>query len=160
MTSLDDIRQIVRYAAANGCKVIITGDHGQLRRSRAAAGWRCSPASWSTRSSPSRSGSPPGGSGRPGCGSAPATRRCSTEYDQHGRIRGGAAEQVLDDARRAYVAGYLAGRDVFLMAQSHDICRELSQRIREDLQHLGLRRAAGPRSRCGRAPGPAPVTSS
>jgi hypothetical protein len=44
----------------------------------------------------------------------------------------------MDEARKAYLAGYLAGRDVLLMAQSHATCREMSQRIRDDLQHLGL----------------------
>ena len=61
-----------------------------------------------------------------------------TEYDQHGRIRGGDADHIMDEARKAYLAGYLSGRDVLLMAQSHDTCRELSQRIREDLVHLGV----------------------
>ena len=61
-----------------------------------------------------------------------------TEYDQHGRIRGGDADRIMDEARKAYLAAYLSGRDVLLMAQSHDTCRELSQRIREDLQHLGV----------------------
>ena len=48
-----------------------------------------------------------------------------TEYDQHGRIRGGDADHIMDEARKAYLAAYLAGRDVLLMAQSHDTCREL-----------------------------------
>ena len=61
-----------------------------------------------------------------------------TEYDQHGRIRGGDAGQIMDEARKAYLAGYLSGRDVLLMAQSHDTCRELSEQIRDDLVHLGV----------------------
>ena len=39
---------------------------------------------------------------------------------------------------KAYVASYLAGRDVLLMAADWARCRELSARIREDLIHLGL----------------------
>ena len=50
----------------------------------------------------------------------------------------GDADHIMDEARKAYLAGYLSGRDVLLMAQSHDTCRELSQRIREDLVHLGV----------------------
>ena len=38
----------------------------------------------------------------------------------------------------AYVASYLAGRDVLLMAADWARCRELSARIRDDLIHLGL----------------------
>ena len=61
-----------------------------------------------------------------------------TEYDQHGRIRGGNADRIMDEAREAYLAAYLSGRDTLLMAQSHGTCREVSQRIREDLVHLGV----------------------
>jgi hypothetical protein len=39
---------------------------------------------------------------------------------------------------KAYVASYLAGRDVLLMAADWARCRELSARIRDDLIHLGL----------------------
>jgi hypothetical protein len=44
----------------------------------------------------------------------------------------------MDQAARAYVASYLAGRDVLLMAADWARCRELSARIRGDLIHLGL----------------------
>ena len=60
------------------------------------------------------------------------------EYDQHGRIRGAPPDQAMDQAVRAYVASYLAGRNVLLMAADWARCRELSARIRDDLTHLGL----------------------
>jgi len=60
------------------------------------------------------------------------------EYDQHGRIRGAPPDQAMDQAASAYIASYLAGRDVLLMAADWARCRELSQRIRNDLIHLGL----------------------
>ena len=60
------------------------------------------------------------------------------EYDQHGRIRGAPPEQAMDQAAYAYVASYLARRDVLLMAADWARCRELSARIREDLIHLSL----------------------
>jgi hypothetical protein len=44
----------------------------------------------------------------------------------------------MDQAAKAYVACYLAGRDVMLMASDWARCRELSARIRDDLIHLGL----------------------
>jgi hypothetical protein len=44
----------------------------------------------------------------------------------------------MDQAVHAYVASYLAGRDVLLMAADWTRCRELSTRIRDDLIHLGL----------------------
>jgi hypothetical protein len=60
------------------------------------------------------------------------------DYDQHGRIRGAPPDHAADQAAKAYVASYLAGRDVLLMAADWARCRELSQRIRDDLIHLGL----------------------
>jgi len=68
------------------------------------------------------------------CGDATALN----VYDQHGRIRGAPPDQAMDQAARAYVAAYLDGRDVLLMAVEWARCRELSQRIRDDLIHLGL----------------------
>src|SRR5260370_40346063 len=44
----------------------------------------------------------------------------------------------MDQAARAYVASYLTGRNVLLMAADWARCRELSARIRGDLIHLGL----------------------
>ncbi|MGH3174416.1 MAG: hypothetical protein ACRDPF_11225, partial [Streptosporangiaceae bacterium] len=44
----------------------------------------------------------------------------------------------MDEAVHVYIASYLAGRDVLLMAADWARCRELSRRIRDDLIHLGL----------------------
>ena len=60
------------------------------------------------------------------------------EYDQHGRIRGAPPDHATDQAARAYLATYLTGRNVLLMAADWARCRELSARIRDDLIHLGL----------------------
>jgi len=60
------------------------------------------------------------------------------DYDEHGRITGGPREEVFALARRAYVAGRLAGDDTLLMACTREDCRELSRQIRDDLVHLGL----------------------
>jgi hypothetical protein len=43
----------------------------------------------------------------------------------------------MDQAACAYVAAYLDGRYVLLIARDWARCRELSQRIRDDLIHLG-----------------------
>ena len=45
---------------------------------------------------------------------------------------------AMDQAARAYLATYLTGRNVLLMAADWARCRELSARIRDDLIHLGL----------------------
>ena len=48
------------------------------------------------------------------------------EYDQHGRIRGAPPDHATDQAARAYLATYLTGRNVLLMAADWARCRELS----------------------------------
>ena len=60
------------------------------------------------------------------------------DYWQHGRIRGGEPENIAEDAAKAYIALTLEGKDALLMAQTNELRRELSRRIRGDLQHLGL----------------------
>ena len=60
------------------------------------------------------------------------------DYDQHGRIKGGDPEQMMDAAAKAYVALTLEGKDTLLMAADHARRQELSRRIRDDLVHLGL----------------------
>ena len=65
------------------------------------------------------------------------------EYDQHGRIRGGEPEQMMDAAVADYLALTLEGTDTLLMAADHALRRELSRRVREDLIRLGLV-ASGP----------------
>ena len=138
MVSLAHLAALVEYAARNGCKLVLAGDQEQLAAVegggammlladrlgyvqlaepvRFAAGWE--------REASLR------------------LRRGNTialdEYDQHGRLRGAPPEQAMDQAVHAYVASYLAGRDVLLMAADWARCRELSARIRDDLIHLGL----------------------
>jgi hypothetical protein len=65
------------------------------------------------------------------------------DYDAHGQILGGPAEEVIEHAAQHYVALILAGTDVLLMAQDHAHRRELCRRIRGELIYLG-RVAADP----------------
>src|SRR5690349_757508 len=138
MISMPHLAALVDHAARNGCKLVLAGDQEQLAAVegggaitlladrlgyvqlaepvRFTAGWERA-ASLRLRS-----------------GDATAL----DEYDQHGRIRGAPPDLAMDQAARAYVARYLAGRDVMLMAADWTRCRELSQRIRSDLIHLGL----------------------
>ncbi|MFY9926488.1 MAG: AAA family ATPase, partial [Streptosporangiaceae bacterium] len=138
MISLTHLAAIAEYAARNGCKLVLAGDQEQLAAVegggammlladrlgyvqlaepvRFTAAWERA-ASLRLRS-----------------GDATAL----DEYDQHGRIRGAPPEQAMDQAARAYVASYLTGRNVLLMAADWARCRELSRRIRDDLVHLGL----------------------
>ena len=138
MVSMAHLSALTKYAARNGCKVVLAGDQEQLAAVEGGGAMMlladrlgyvqlAEPvrftAAWERAASL-----------RLRRGEAAAL----DEYDQHGRIRGGPPEQAMDQAAKAYVASYLAGRDVLLMAADWARCRELSHRIRDDLIHLGL----------------------
>ena len=59
-------------------------------------------------------------------------------YADHGRLRAGSLEEVLDDAARAYAARTLQRRDVLMIVQDHATRVELNRRVRGELRHLGL----------------------
>jgi hypothetical protein len=138
MISITHLAALVDYAARNGCKLVLAGDQEQLAAVegggammlladrlgyvqlaepvRFTATWERAASLRLRRGDPS----------------------ALDEYDQHGRIRGAPPDQALDQAVQAYVASYLNGRDVLLMAADWARCRELSRQIRDDLIHLGL----------------------
>ena len=138
MISISHLAAITAYAARNGCKLVLAGDQEQLAAVEGGGAMMllagrlgyvqlAEPvrftAAWERAASL-----------RLRTGDAPAL----DEYDQHGRIRGAPPDQAIDQAARAYVAAYLSGRTVLLMAADWARCRELSHRIRDDLIHLGL----------------------
>ena len=138
MISMAHLAALVDYAARNGCKLVLAGDQEQLAAVEGGGAMMllaerlgyvqlAEPvrftAAWEREASL-----------RLRRGDATAL----DEYDQHGRIRGAPPEQAMDQAVNAYVASYLAGKDVVLAAADWARCRELSARIREDLIHLGI----------------------
>ena len=138
MISLTHLAAIAEYAARNGCKLILAGDQEQLAAVEGGGAMTlladrlgyvqlAEPvrftAAWERAASL-----------RLRAGDATAL----DEYDQHGRIRGAPPDHAMDHAARVYVATYLTGRNVLLMAADWARCRELSARIRDDLIHLGL----------------------
>src|SRR5690348_1835102 len=138
MISFTHLAAITEYAARNRCKLILAGDQEQLAAVEGGGAMMlladrlgyvqlAEPvrfeAAWERAASL-----------RLRSGDATAL----DDYDQHGRIRGAPPEQAMDQAARAYIATYLTGRPVILMAADWACCRELSRRIRDDLIHLGL----------------------
>jgi len=138
MISLTHLAALTEYAARHRCKLILAGDQEQLAAIEGGGAMTlladrlgyvqlAEPvrftAAWERAASL-----------RLRAGDATAL----DEYDQHGRIRGAPPDHATDQAARAYLATYLAGRNVLLMAADWARCRELSARIREDLIHLGL----------------------
>ena len=138
MISITHLAALTEYAARNRCKLVLAGDQEQLAAVEGGGAMTlladklgyvqlAEPvrftAAWEREASL-----------RLRQGDATAL----DEYDQQGRIRGAPPDQAIDQAARAYVASYLDGRDVLLMAADWARCRELSQRIRDDLIHLSL----------------------
>jgi hypothetical protein len=138
MMSIPDLADIIGHAARHGAKVIVAGDQEQLAAVQAGGGMRLLAGKlgfaqlteavrftcrWEREASLRlRAGDP----------------AVLDAYAEHGRIYTAPPEEAMDLAVRRYVAWFLAGRDVLLMARDHDRCRELSRRIRDDLIHLGL----------------------
>jgi hypothetical protein len=138
MISITHLAVLAEYAARHGCKLVLAGDQEQLAAVEGAGAMTllagrlgyvqlAEPvrftATWERAASL-----------RLRSGDATAL----DEYDQHGRIRGAPADQAMDQAVHTYVASFLAGQDVLLVAADWARCRELSRRIRDDLIHLGL----------------------
>jgi conjugative relaxase-like TrwC/TraI family protein len=138
MISLTHLAAVVSYAARNSCKLILAGDQEQLAAVEGGGAMTllADRLGYVQLAEPVRftAGWERGASLRLRHGDAAAL----DDYDQHGRIRGASPEVATDQAARAYVASYLDGRDVLLMAADWARCRELSTRIRDDLIHLGL----------------------
>jgi hypothetical protein len=138
MISITHLAAIISYAARNSCKLVLAGDQEQLAAVEGGGAMMllADRLGYVQLAEPVRftAAWERGATLRLRAGDATAL----DDYDQHGRIRGAPPDQAMDQAARAYVASYLDGRDVLLMAADWARCRELSQRIRDDLIHLGL----------------------
>jgi len=138
MISITHLAAVTAYAARNSCKLVLAGDQEQLAAVEGGGAMTllADRLGYVQLAEPVRFTAEweRGASLRLRAGDATAL----DEYDQHSRIRGAPPDQAMDQAARAYVAAYLDGRDVLLMAADWARCRELSQRIREDLIHLDL----------------------
>jgi hypothetical protein len=60
------------------------------------------------------------------------------DYDQHGRLLEGTAEEMETAAYRAWLADHLDGKDSLLIARTKEQAADLSRRARADLIALGL----------------------
>ena len=133
-----DLADLISLAEATDSKVILAGDTGQLQAVENGGGMTllANQLGYVQLAQPARF--------RASWEQAASLRLRAgdvsvlAEYDQHGRIRGGEPEQMMDAAAAAYVALTVDGTDTLLMAADHALRRELSRRIRDDLIHLGI----------------------
>ncbi|WP_226367357.1 MobF family relaxase [Pseudonocardia sp. ICBG162] len=142
MSSTDELDEIMARVTGAGGKVLLTGDHHQLT-SVGAGGILAqlvddAPGSatrvfeltevrrfenvWEREASLGlRVGDP----------SAVAA------YADHGRLRGGTAQQMQDAACRGWLADTLAGRESLLIVRSNDDASKLSKRLHDELVAYG-----------------------
>jgi hypothetical protein len=156
MMSLADMAAILACAAANGCKVIITGDHRQIPAVEGGGAMMmlARRLGYVQLAEPQRFTH---------AWERDATLRLRAGdtsvlavYDQHGRLSGGSPEEMTERAYRAWLTDYLDGTDTLLIARTQDQARELSRRARDDLIRYGhvapgpaVRLAAGEHASAG-----------
>jgi conjugative relaxase-like TrwC/TraI family protein len=138
MIAITHLAALTEYASRNRCKLILAGDQEQLAAVEGGGAMTllADRLGYVQLAEPVRFTAAWERAASLGLRSGDAT--ALDEYDLHGRIRGAPPDHAIDQAARAYVATYLAGRNILLMAADWARCRELSARIREDLIHLGL----------------------
>jgi flagellar biosynthesis GTPase FlhF len=146
MMSLADMAAILALAHLHDCKVVMTGDHEQLAAVEGGGGMMllARRQGYVQLAEPQRFTH---------LWERDATLRLRAgditvlaEYEQHGRLRGGTAEEATEQAYRAWLADYLDGRDTLLLARTEEQARELSRRARDDLIRYGIV-SAGPHVR-------------
>jgi hypothetical protein len=137
MVANPDLADVISHAAASGAKVVLAGDTQQLQAVENGGGMSllADALGYVQLTEPLRF--------QAAWEQAASLRlhdgdtTVLAEYDQHGRIRGGDPEQMMDAAVADYLALTLEGTDTLLMAADHALRRELSRRVREDLIRLG-----------------------
>ena len=138
MISGPELADLISLAEATGSKVILAGDTAQLQAVENGGGMSllADRLGYVQLAEPVRfrAGWEQAASLRLRAGDASVL----AEYDQHGRIKGGDPERMVDAAAAAYVALTVDGTDTLLMAADHALRRELSRRIRDDLIRLGI----------------------
>ena len=146
MMSLADMAAILALAHTHDCKVVIAGDHEQLAAVEGGGAMvlLARHLGYVQLAEPQRFSH---------AWEREATLRLRAgditvlaEYEQHGRLRGGTAEEATEQAYRGWLADYLDGKDTLLLARTEEHARELSRRARDDLIRYGIV-SAGPHVR-------------
>ncbi len=138
MMPTEDLADITRFAVTGGHKLLIAGDQEQLAAVEGGGAMMllANRLGYAQLTEAVRFTQP--WERRASLGLRRGELAALEAYDLHGRISGAEPDQALDRARSAYLASYLQGRDVLMIARAHETCRELSRRVRDDLAHLGL----------------------
>jgi hypothetical protein len=138
LMSLADLAAIVGRATLHDAKVVVTGDPMQLQAVESGGGM--------TMLARTLGHVQLSEAGRfRHAWEAEATLRLRdgdvtvlTEYRKHGRLHAGYAEDILEDAARAYLHNRLNGQHTILMAGTDAMAAELARRVRGDLIAWGI----------------------
>jgi hypothetical protein len=138
MMSLPDLAAVLRRAAEHQVKVVVIGDPMQMQAVEGGGGmdmlarrighvqlseaWRFTQPWEREATLRLRDGD----------------KTVLAEYRQHDRLHAGRAEQMLDQAARAYLHDRLSGKDTLLMCGTDAMAAELSRRVRDDLIRWGI----------------------
>jgi hypothetical protein len=138
MFATDDLHDIEALGTARGSKILLIGDTEQLEAVERGGGMGlvAHDTGYSQVHEPVRF--------RDAWERAASLRLRSgdvsilAKYADHGRLRAGPLEEILDDAARAYTARTLQRQDVLMIVQDHATRLELNRRVRGELRHLGI----------------------
>jgi hypothetical protein len=133
MMPLADLAAVLRRATDHGAKVVVTGDPMQLQAVETGGGM-----TYLARALGHVQLSEAGRFRHPWEAEASLRLRDGdvtvlTNYREHGRLHAGPAEDILEDAARAYLHDRLNGRHTILMAGTDTMAAELARRVRGDL---------------------------
>ena len=138
MFATDDLHDIEALGTARGSKILLIGDTEQLEAVERGGGARlvAHDTGYSQVYEPVRFKAEweRAASLRLRAGDVSILAR----YADHGRLRAGPLEEILDGAARAYTARMLQHQDVLMIVQDHATRLELNRRVRGELRHLGL----------------------
>ena len=124
MMSLPDMATILALAHAGDCKVVVTGDHEQLTAVEGGGGMMllARRQGYVQLAEPQRFTH---------SWERDATLRLRAGdvtvlavYEEHGRLRGGTAEEAVEQAYRGWLADHLDGKDTILMTRTEEQARE------------------------------------
>jgi len=137
LSSMANLADITRRAAREGWRIVMIGDPEQLQAVQGGGGFRLIVDHGGAVNLPNVIRFAEPWEGAASLRLRAGDQSVLAEYDEHGRFTGASRENAMEQARRSFVADRLAGKDPTLLAQSHDVCREVNRRIQDDLIHLG-----------------------
>jgi DNA replication protein DnaC len=136
MMSSDHLARIIAYVAERDCRVVVAGDQEQLAAVELGGGMRLLARKLGFVQLAEAQRFEAGWERAASFALRRGDESVLEEYRVHGRIHGGHAEQVMEDAVAAAVARMVSGHSVLLIAAEREMCRELGRWVHDELVKL------------------------